>query len=47
MKVLEADDADELALQNLHAVYFKLKDYESAKKMEDRRRELGYIVDDK
>ena len=47
LKVLEADDADELALQNLHAVYFKLKDYESAKKMENRRRELGYIVDDK
>jgi len=47
LKVLEADDTDELALQNLHAVYFKLKDYDSAKKMEDRRRELGYIVDDK
>ena len=45
-KVLEADDTDELALQNLHAVYFKLKDYENAKKMENRRRELGYIVDD-
>jgi tetratricopeptide (TPR) repeat protein len=47
LKVLEADDADELALQNLHAVYFKLKDYENAKKMEERRRELGHIVDDK
>jgi len=45
-KVLEADDADELALQNLHAVYFKLKDYDSAKKMETRRRELGYITDE-
>ncbi len=44
-KVLEADPNDELALQNLHAVYYKLKDYENAKKMEDRRRELGYIVD--
>ena len=47
LKVLEADDEDELALQNLHAVYFKLKDFENAKKMENRRRELGYIVDDK
>ena len=46
-KVLEADDTDELALQNLHAVYFKLKDYENAKKVEVRRRELGYIVEDK
>ena len=46
-KVLEADDTDELALQNLHAVYFKLKDYENAKKVENRRRELGYIVEDK
>jgi tetratricopeptide (TPR) repeat protein len=45
-KVLEADENDELALQNLHAVYFKLKDYESAKKIEVRRRALGYIVDD-
>jgi tetratricopeptide (TPR) repeat protein len=45
-KVLEADDTDELALQNLHAVYFKLKDYDSAKKMENRRRELGYITDE-
>ena len=45
-KVLEADENDELALQNLHAVYFKLKDYESAKKIEQRRRALGYIVDD-
>jgi len=45
-KVLEADDTDELALQNLHAVYFKLKDYESAKKIETRRRELGYIIED-
>ena len=47
LKVLEGDDTDELALQNLHAVYFKLKDYDNAKKMEKRRRELGYIVDDK
>ena len=47
LKVLEADENDELALQNLHAVYFKLKDYESAKKIEQRRRALGYIVDDK
>ena len=46
-KVLEGSPDDELALQNLHAVYYKLKDYENAKKMEDRRRELGYIVDDK
>ena len=45
--VLEADDTDELALQNLHAVYFKLKDYVNAKKIEDRRRELGYIDDGK
>ena len=45
-KVLEADDTDELALQNLHAVYFKLKDYDNAKKTEERRRELGYIVDE-
>ena len=42
-KVLAADDTDELALQNLHAVYFKLKDYDNAKKMELRRVELGYI----
>jgi tetratricopeptide (TPR) repeat protein len=45
-KVLEADDADELALQNLHAVYFKLKDYKKAEKMELRRKELGYLTDD-
>ena len=45
-KVLEADDTDELALQNLHAVYFKLKDYDNAKKMENRRRELGYLADE-
>ena len=44
-KVLEADDTDELALQNLHAVYFKLKDAENAKKLEKRRRDLGYIID--
>jgi tetratricopeptide (TPR) repeat protein len=44
-KVLEANDADELALQNLHAVYYKLKDAENANKLEKRRRELGYIVD--
>lgn len=46
-KVLEENDTDELALQNLHAVYFKLKDYVNAKKLENRRRELGYIKDDK
>jgi tetratricopeptide (TPR) repeat protein len=45
-KVLEDDDTDELALQNLHAVYFKLKDYKNAVKMEDRRKELGYLSDD-
>lgn len=46
-KVLEADDTDELALQNLHAVYFKLKEYDKAKEMEQRRKDLGYIVEDK
>ncbi|MEN8248670.1 MAG: tetratricopeptide repeat protein [Bacteroidota bacterium] len=45
-KVLEADDTDELALQNLHAVYYKLKDFKMAKKYEDRRKELGYIIDE-
>jgi tetratricopeptide (TPR) repeat protein len=44
-KVLETDDTDELALQNIHAVYIKLKDVENAKKIEDRRRELGYMPD--
>jgi len=44
-KVREANNEDELALQNLHAVYFKLKDYENAAKMEKTRRDLGYIVD--
>lgn len=44
-KVLEADDTDELALQNLHAVYYKLKDAENATKIEKKRRDLGYIVE--
>jgi tetratricopeptide (TPR) repeat protein len=44
-KVLEGDDTDELALQNMHAVYFKLKDFKMAKKYEDIRRKLGYIID--
>ncbi len=46
LKVMESDDTDELALQNLHAVYFKLKDYENAKKIEERRQELGYLLDE-
>jgi tetratricopeptide (TPR) repeat protein len=44
-KVLEGDDTDELALQNLHAVYYKLKDAENAKKVEKKRKDLGYIVE--
>jgi tetratricopeptide (TPR) repeat protein len=43
--VLETDDADELALQNLHAVYYKLRDVPNATKIEKRRRDLGYIVE--
>lgn len=44
-KVLEGDSSDELALQNLHAVYFKLKDVENANRLEKIRRDLGYIVE--
>jgi tetratricopeptide (TPR) repeat protein len=43
--VLETDDTDELALQNLHAVYYKLRDVPNAQKIEKRRRDLGYIIE--
>ena len=43
--VLETDDTDELALQNLHAVYYKLRDVPNATKIEKRRRDLGYLVE--
>lgn len=41
-KVLEANDEDELALQNLQAVYAKLRDTPNATKILEKRQELGY-----
>ena len=45
-KVLEADEKDELALQNLQAVYSKLRDVENAQKYYDLRKEYGYVSDE-
>ena len=45
-KVLEADEKDELALQNLQAVYSKLRDVENAQKYYDLRKKYGYVSDE-
>jgi len=45
LKVIEIDENDELGLQNLQAVYAKLKDGTNATKIYDKRKALGYIVD--
>jgi tetratricopeptide (TPR) repeat protein len=45
LKVVEIDENDELGLQNLQAVYAKLKDGTNATKIYDKRKALGYIID--
>jgi tetratricopeptide (TPR) repeat protein len=45
-KVLEADEKDELALQNLQAVYSKLRDVEKAQEYYDLRVKYGYVAEE-
>lgn len=45
ISVVELDENDELGLQNLQAVYAKLKDGDNATKIYEKRKALGYIVE--
>ena len=45
-KALSADEKDELALQNLQAVYSKLRDVEKAQMYYDLRKEYGYVTEE-
>jgi tetratricopeptide (TPR) repeat protein len=44
LTVLETDEKDELGLQNLQAVYSKLRDVDNAQKYYDLRKEYGYVI---
>lgn len=46
LTVLEADEKDELGLQNLQAVYSKLRDVDNAQKYYDLRKEYGYVIEE-
>lgn len=43
--VVALDENDELGLQNLQAVYAKLKDGDNATKIYEKRKALGYVVE--
>ena len=43
LKVVELDENDELGLQNLQAVYAKLKDGTNATKIYEKRKALGPV----
>jgi hypothetical protein len=43
---LSVDEQDELALQNLQAVYSKLRDVEKAQMYYDLRKKFGYISEE-
>lgn len=45
-KVISIDEKDELGLQNLQAVYAKLKDGKKAEEIYAKRKELGYVSDE-
>ncbi len=45
-KVLSLDEKDELGLQNLQAVYAKLKDGNKATEVYEKRKALGYVSDE-
>ena len=45
LKVVELDENDELGLQNLQAVYAKLKDGTNATKIYEKRKALGHIIE--
>lgn len=45
-KVMSLDEKDELGLQNLQAVYAKLKDGDKAEEIYNKRKELGYVSDE-
>ncbi len=45
-KVIELDPKDELGLQNLQAVYAKLKDGKKAEEIYNKRKKLGYVSED-
>lgn len=45
-KVLSMDENDELGLQNMQAVYAKLKDGDNAEKVYEKRKALGYVTED-
>jgi len=45
-RVLEMDETDRLGLQNLQAVYAKLKDGKRSTDIYNKRKELGYVSDE-
>lgn len=45
-KVMSLDENDELGLQNLQAVYAKLKDGNKANEIYEKRKALGYVSED-
>ena len=45
-QVMTKDENDELGLQNLQAVYAKLKDGDNATKIYEKRKALGYVTDE-
>ena len=45
-RVLAKDENDELGLQNMQAVYAKLKDGDNAEKVYEKRKALGYVQED-
>lgn len=45
-KVMSLNEKDELGLQNLQAVYAKLKDGNKAEEIYNKRKEFGYVSDD-
>ena len=45
-KVMSLDEKDELGLQNLQAVYAKLKNGDKAEEIYNKRKELGYVSDE-